>query len=516
MTFQKLLLVILFVLFMGNTGYAANVITGLTLHGVVQKLTPESGDDSLTVRDDSVYIVIDDVTRFSFVSPYSIIFGTDNGGIRWNSGTDKMQFNNDLSGAWSDIGTSSGLAAADFNDSLESQIEFSPKTHAKLDTSTAVRGAINDTIQANWAVFTAGGSAIKWRDSSYIYLDTANVLGGNTEIKAWLDTTAVRVPIADSTHGGATNATTAKTADTTDGGATRATTSATADSTAGGAARAESAQGLVAKGINSGDPADGEYLKYYTTGDTLGWDTPSGSGDVTDVIGGAGLVDDGNTGAITVDLQIGSWPLDLNADSVWLDSTEIVTWPYWTAAYDSVDNWNNLVNNNRDSATTHSPLVNEAKDSLTSWANEVNAATDSLAAWANQVNDNSDDIDELETDTRYLFTVYDPNSFWVADSLLIGIDPRTSAAITVTRIDISCDADPTTELDFDLMWADARIGNANRAVIDEMNTTAGVTTITSGFDDATVAANKCIYIRFNAEPDAGILDVNVRVTYTID
>jgi hypothetical protein len=196
------------------------------------------------VRDDSLWLVIDDVTRISFIAgdhggarlqgginetiefAYDsifvdadtntatpiILFGGYGGALRWNRATDKMQFSNDLS-AWSDIGTSSGLAAADFNDSLESQIEFSPKTHAKLDSSTAVRGAINDSLQTNWATFTAGGSSIKWRDSSYLYLDTANVLGGNTEIKAWLDTTAVRVPIADSTHGGATNATTCKTAD---------------------------------------------------------------------------------------------------------------------------------------------------------------------------------------------------------------------------------------------------------------------------------------------------------------
>jgi hypothetical protein len=319
-----------------NTVQGTNVITGLTLHGVVQKLTPETGDDSLTVRDDSLWLVIDDITRLSFIAGNSggarlqggtgeviefihdsllidvdsnsatpIItfggFGGFGGGIRWNRATDKMQFSNDMS-AWSDIGTSSGLAAADFNDSLESQIEFSPKTHAKLDTSTAVRGAINDSLQTNWATFTAGGSAIKWRDSSYVYLDTANILGGNTEIKAWLDTTDVRVPIADSTHGGATNATTSKTADSTNGGAIRAETckladstnggairaetTKLADSTSGGADRAESAQGLVGKSVNSTDPADGEVLTYYTTGDTLGW-TGSGAGDVTDVVGGA-------------------------------------------------------------------------------------------------------------------------------------------------------------------------------------------------------------------------------------
>lgn len=100
-----------------------------------------------------------------------------------------------------------------------------------------------------------------------------------------------------------------------------------------------------------------------------------GGGDVTDVIGGDGLVDDAATGDITLDVQVGLF-LDVNGDSVWLDSTEIVMWNLWIEAYDSVNAWANLPNDNRDSATTHSPLVNEAKDSLTSWANKVNTVYD--------------------------------------------------------------------------------------------------------------------------------------------
>lgn len=87
--------------------------------------------------------------------------------------------------------------------------------------------------------WTSAGGSIKWRDSSYVYLDTANILGGNTEIKAWLDTTAVRVPIADSTHGGATRATTSAVADSANGGSIRSETCKIADSCDGGAARAE-------------------------------------------------------------------------------------------------------------------------------------------------------------------------------------------------------------------------------------------------------------------------------------
>jgi len=150
----------------------------------------------------------------------------------------------------------------------------------------------------------------------------------------------------------------------------------------------------------------------------------------------------------------------------------------------------------------------EILDGATLTTTELNYVDNVTSAIQTQLNSKSE--------ARYLATIYSPNGLWVADSILVVIDARTPAAITVTRIDVTCDADPDTELDCDLMWCDAFIGNANRAVVDEMNTTSGTTAITSGFDDATVAANKCIYIRFNAEPDADITQVGVRVTYTVD
>ena len=118
-------------------------------------------------------------------------------------------------------------------------------------------------------------------------------------------------------------------------------------------------------------------------------------------------------------------------------------------------------------------------------------------------------------DHYLVMNIPDPNAYYAIDHEWV-MEPITERALTITRIDVTCDADPDTELDFDLKWADAFIGLANAAVIDEMNTTAGVTTITSGFDDATVAASKCIYILFNAEPDENITQVIVKVTFDYD
>jgi hypothetical protein len=94
--------------------------------------------------------------------------------------------------------------------------------------------------------------------------------------------------------------------------------------------------------------------------------------------------------------------------------------------------------------------------------------------------------------------------------------PATDAAITITKIQITCDADPTTELDIDLKWADAFIGLANAAVIDVCDTAAGVVLITSGFDDATVAGGKCIYWSFGAAPDAATTQFSFVIEYTYD
>jgi hypothetical protein len=113
-------------------------------------------------------------------------------------------------------------------------------------------------------------------------------------------------------------------------------------------------------------------------------------------------------------------------------------------------------------------------------------------------------------------TVSKPKDFYDNVDAHICIWPATDAAITITKIQITCDADPTTELDIDLMWADAFIGLGNAAVIDVCDTTAGVVTITSSFDDATVASGKCILWRMGAAPDALTTQFSFVIEYTYD
>lgn len=96
---------------------------------------------------------------------------------------------------------------------------------------------------------------------------------------------------------------------------------------------------------------------------------------------------------------------------------------------------------------------------------------------------------------------------------------RAEAAITITRIHIHCsDTSPTAELAGDLKFADdVNVGGfANATIIDVCDTTSGVVTITTGFDDATVPSGKYVYFQMDASPHADIKDFYIEVYYTVD
>ncbi len=118
-------------------------------------------------------------------------------------------------------------------------------------------------------------------------------------------------------------------------------------------------------------------------------------------------------------------------------------------------------------------------------------------------------------DRFYAFNVWNPNSVYDTDTQIC-IEPNLPANITITEVTVTCDADPATELDWDLKWADAFIGLGNAALIEPIDTTNGTTDIDSGFDDATVVAGKCLYIEFGADPDSNIKQAMVKIRYDYD
>ena len=118
-------------------------------------------------------------------------------------------------------------------------------------------------------------------------------------------------------------------------------------------------------------------------------------------------------------------------------------------------------------------------------------------------------------DQYWNFTIPDPASFYAVDTQIC-IEAAIPADLTITRVQVTCDADPTTELDMDLYWADSFIGFANAALIVACDTTAGAANITSGFSDATIASGKTVYLVFAAEPDENITQIKVKITYDFD
>lgn len=96
---------------------------------------------------------------------------------------------------------------------------------------------------------------------------------------------------------------------------------------------------------------------------------------------------------------------------------------------------------------------------------------------------------------------------------------RAPAAITITRIHIhGNDTTPGAELAGDLKFADdlATGGFASATVIDVCDTTNGVFTATSSFDDATVPSGKYIYFQMDASPHADWKSFYFEIYYTFD
>jgi len=122
---------------------------------------------------------------------------------------------------------------------------------------------------------------------------------------------------------------------------------------------------------------------------------------------------------------------------------------------------------------------------------------------------------QANSEHHFRVNLWNPNALYDVDTQIC-LCPALPAAITITKIDVTCDADPATEIVLDLKWADAFIGLANAAVIDELDTTNGVASIAAGFDDADIASGKCIYLEWQADPAAAITQVCVDVTYDYD
>jgi len=121
---------------------------------------------------------------------------------------------------------------------------------------------------------------------------------------------------------------------------------------------------------------------------------------------------------------------------------------------------------------------------------------------------------ETGLERYYNVTIWDPNAT-LAEDLQICLDPNTNAAMTITDVQVTCDA-AGNEINWDLKFADAFIGLANATLIVALDTTSGVVDVDSGFDDATVPAGKAVYLQADSVPSGDILQAAVKVTWSYD
>ncbi len=112
------------------------------------------------------------------------------------------------------------------------------------------------------------------------------------------------------------------------------------------------------------------------------------------------------------------------------------------------------------------------------------------------------------------FNMADPATLQGLDTQW-GLDPNTAAALTISKVEIVLDDDPTTEFDLDLYFANSFIGFAGETLIAAINTTAGVANITT-FSDATVPAGKAVYIKWGSAPDAATTQGIIKIIWSYD
>jgi len=108
----------------------------------------------------------------------------------------------------------------------------------------------------------------------------------------------------------------------------------------------------------------------------------------------------------------------------------------------------------------------------------------------------------------------------IAPADLYGLRPqipllRTTGSITLTRIHLSCSS-TSIDIDGKLKYADNTSSFSGSVLVDICDTTSGLVTIASGFDDATINENKYLYFEFTAEPDGDLDDVYLELQYTYD
>lgn len=108
------------------------------------------------------------------------------------------------------------------------------------------------------------------------------------------------------------------------------------------------------------------------------------------------------------------------------------------------------------------------------------------------------------TEADFYGTLLDPQAIYAVDGTnhAVTIANNVPAAFTITEINVSCDADPTTEITLTFKHKTAGAGYGTPTTIEAVTTTNGAATITTGFDDATIPAGTKLFMTLSDPDDA--------------
>lgn len=247
------------------------------------------------------------------------------------------------------------------------------------------------------------------------------------------------------------------------------------------------------------------------TASSADWKQATGAGG-GDLLAANNLSDLANAGTSRTNLgvAIGS---DVQAHSAVLDAT---TASFTTADETKLDGIEALATADQTGAEIKTAYEAEADTNAYDDAAVTKLAGIEASATADQTSAEIKAAYEAEATHSLRLVLTDPSTYYSDIATYFPIWENLPFAITITKVRVTCDADPTTELTQDIKWADNLIGLANATLVVAANTSAGAVEVTTGWTDNTIAAGKTLYNSFGAAPDAAIKFISYQIEYTID
>ena len=218
--------------------------------------------------------------------------------------------------------------------------------------------------------------------------------------------------------------------------------------------------------------------------------TPTGAVDLT----GASSVDLGpiNAGEGVVELPNSAAPTTDATGEIALDTTITDHQPLFQY-YDGAENMTVIAIDTAELPALDNEII------------KYNAATDKFVLEADATG--SPGAYEAGIEADFYGTVINPQGVYDATTAHhVTFAVNVPAAFTITAIYISCDADPTTEPTLTFQHKAAGVGYGSPTTIEAVTTTAGVASITSGIDDATIPADTKLFFTLS-DPDNALEEI---------